>query len=342
MVDWQRYLIIIVLGLFASCAKREQSYSNACLEYEVSGYNSKDIAYVLFPESYSEKGEPVRLLIRNHGAGLFVKKEYASCFFDFIDRIFLQHGYAVLQVNGIPESERDTTLVSSIGTHMGSPVFIASVESAYNLIVSRYNVCRDGVLLWGDSMGGLGALNMIRNSTIPILGAVLDSPIVDLYADCYTAEKWGRNEYGNVAANSLIKMYDFDNVNFDTYDFYIGDSTFNLKTATVEQLDCLYFANFSKMKDYNPISWSQLPLPPIKIWHGEFDPITSFGKSKEFSERHNIPFVSVASNSHVVVCLRKDIEGNDITINYNGELTNKFLIDQVCWLDSINNGNNKK
>ena len=62
-----------------------------------------DHGMLALPAGYTEKGKPTRLVINCHGAGGTVSTDDSQVEQQVITRYLLANGYAVMDVNGLPE-----------------------------------------------------------------------------------------------------------------------------------------------------------------------------------------------------------------------------------------------
>jgi len=61
-------------------------------------------------------------------------------------KVFNEEGYATLQLNGCPGETEGYAYQSC-----GNPEFLRSIVRAYNYIIKKYNIKRDGILCTGWS-----------------------------------------------------------------------------------------------------------------------------------------------------------------------------------------------
>ena len=62
-----------------------------------------DYGVLVFPDSYKDKGKKTRLVISAHGGGGTVSADSSQAEFQSISRYLVANGYAVMDVNGLPE-----------------------------------------------------------------------------------------------------------------------------------------------------------------------------------------------------------------------------------------------
>jgi hypothetical protein len=122
-----------------------------------------DYGLLVLPETYQNNGEPTRLIIYCHGAGVNYEDDI-SVFppTDIQPEYWLSEGYAVMDIEGNP--------FNNIDEHFYIPQAIQSYIAAYEWVIKNFNIKRDGVFLGGRSMGG-GMVFEILQSRIPVIAA---------------------------------------------------------------------------------------------------------------------------------------------------------------------------
>lgn len=166
-----------------------------CISPYTEGATMTDYAYTIFPKSYSESGTPLRMVIDCHGFGDNPTDEKVTK--NFVWDIFLAHqGYLVLIPNGTGYN------------NLGCPASVDSCVKAYNYALANYNVKDDGVFVNGNSMGGLGSINLVCSGKIPVLAHSLHYPVTSHRRQVYD------NTWGTRNANDSAYFYYF---NYDKY-----------------------------------------------------------------------------------------------------------------------------
>src|SRR5690606_337218 len=101
-----------------------------------------DYAILKLPSTYTETGKPTRLVYMAHGAGGGVSEnEWFLNRFE-LQKLLLENGYAVFDVNG------------GRIENMGGELAVASAYNAWKIIVENYNVYPQ-IFNGGCSFGGL-------------------------------------------------------------------------------------------------------------------------------------------------------------------------------------------
>lgn len=214
----------------------------------------EDRGCLLLPDSYTDTGAPTRLVISCHGAGGTVTTDDAQVMGQTLTRYLLANGYAVMDVNGLPEAYAVQKGID-LRNNIGSPVAIRSYVKAYHYCISHFNLARE-VFVHGGSMGGISSTNLVLSGCIPVIAHSAFCPVLDAYNEIFL-HPWS----GGLPKTALGKIYGFDT---DENGTYIYD----------ERKLCGYNpAQNAKAKHY-PV--------PVKFWHCIDDPVVSFAVTQNF------------------------------------------------------------
>lgn len=147
--------------------------------------NQKTVLYL--PDNYSD-ATPLILCIGFSGANEF-------------DDLSNYNQYKILQDNGVIFAR-----CQFHGNHYGS---LKALQDALEIYQKACEIAPiGGVVLWGGSMGGIGALNTVTHRIIPnVLGVYLVSPVVSL-----------RQRYDNGRVNEITQAYDLSSNGSDYYE----------------------------------------------------------------------------------------------------------------------------
>lgn len=137
---------------------------------------------------------------------------------------FTDNGYAVFDCDGIDDTFNGANF-------WGSPLGYNVWKKAYEYVVKNYNVEKD-FSIYGFSMGGLTALNLLFNNLPNVKCVALGSPVIDL-SKCWL----------DTAPKAQMKL------SFDTQEY--GENMVGYDPMS-HIIDNKITAN----------------LPPIKIWYG--------------------------------------------------------------------------
>lgn len=217
-----------------------EKFEYNCISPFKEGATMTDYAYTIFPKSYSESGTPLRIVIDCHGFGDNPTEEKVSK--RFMWDVFLAHqGYLVIIPNGTGYN------------NLGCPASVDSCVQAYNYALANYNVKDDGVFVNGNSMGGLGSINLVCSGKIPVLAHSLHYPVTSHRRQIYD------NTWASRNANDSAYFYYF---NYDKYNQAHGTdykfTTFpfanSSTTASDDELE-LYNYNFADKIAINESIW---------------------------------------------------------------------------------------
>lgn len=129
-----------------------------------------DYGVICLPTQYTNTGKPTRLIIYCHGAAV----NYATSATrfnsqDLEPQYWLAEGYAVMDIEGNPFDNENE--------HICIPQAMDCYVAAYKWAIEYYNLCKDGVLVGGRSMGGYNTFNLIRSQCpIPVIAACPNVP----------------------------------------------------------------------------------------------------------------------------------------------------------------------
>ena len=215
----------------------DEGYQKILAHIEVDGEILPDYGVVCLPETYSNVGEPTRLIIFCHGAAVnypsSVSRFVAS---DINPEYWLKEGYAIMDIEGNP--------FDNTNEHFYIPQAIQCYKAAYDWVTSTYNIRTDGVFLGGRSMGGGMCFEILR-SDIPVIAAC---PVVPA---CNQLWYWNY-------ANADRKTFCSEKMGFTgTQPAWTSN-----KKLTDAEYDYLY-ANFDQMLACSPF-WSGIENLPSK------------------------------------------------------------------------------
>lgn len=168
-----------------------------------------DYGVLIFPSTYTDKGKKTRLVISAHGGGGTVSADSSQAEYQSISRYLVANGYAVMDVNGLPEQYAIDKGNLRIQDSCGSYLAIQSYIKAYNYCMENFNFHPE-VFLVGISEGGITTTNIVLHTHIPVLAQAGWSPVLDTYNQIWL-DPWpwcSVNGPGGV----LAAVYGFDPV----------------------------------------------------------------------------------------------------------------------------------
>ena len=184
-------------------------------------------AYLRLPDGYTADGEPTKLCILMHGASMGISDDgstgwtYNEAYDNIVNKL-LVNGYAVIDSNGYND---DTTAGHN---HWGCQQAINGYIDAYTYFTNNYNLDKNAYI-YGFSMGGLTALTIMINGSIPIRCGAVGAPVISLYDQCVSGRVQSPNpdflEAYGMAAYSADKCRGYDrypdiiNINNTPYNF---------------------------------------------------------------------------------------------------------------------------
>lgn len=181
------------LGLITTseAADTEEIYNDHCI--------------LRLPQGHSGLNKPIKLVVYFHGSGeaVFPNPQLppytTSGIVEYRNQIptnlFLACGYALLAVNGLPYDyakkyiepvlPEEENFNLAYGRPVGNWMAIDSANKAVEYVCKNYNIDKNEIYVYGESQGGMTALNFIELGGYKIKAAVLDSPALSmLYHQC--------------------------------------------------------------------------------------------------------------------------------------------------------------
>ena len=219
-----------------------------------------DNGFIALPNSYTDRGEPTRLIISCHGAGGTVTTDDSQIEKQTLTKYLLANGYAVMDVNGLPEEFAKENGVD-LRNNVGNPFAIQSYIKAYNYAVDNFNLKRE-VFVHGGSMGGISSTNLVLSKSIPVIAQSGYCPVLDAYNQIFL-HPWS----DGLPKTALGILYDFEK---DKDGNYVYDKE---KVGVFNPMSHCVTANDKECLSY-PV--------PVKFWHCEDDDTVSIESTKRF------------------------------------------------------------
>lgn len=232
-----------------------------------------DYGVLIFPDSYTDKGKKTRLVISAHGGGGTVTADSSQAEYQSISRYLVANGYAVMDVNGLPEQYAIDKGNLRLQDSVGSYIAIQSHIKAYNYAMENFNFHPE-VFLVGISEGGITTTNIVLHSHIPVLAQAGWSPVLDTYNQIWM-DPWPWCSVNGPGA-VLATVYGFDP---------IPDAT-----STKDRLKWEY--DEKKIMGYNPMKCNVVTGAdgleyryyrcPVKFWHCMDDDTVRYEPTEAF------------------------------------------------------------
>ncbi len=228
----------------------------------------EDLGFIVLPESYTERGEPTRLVIMCHGAGGSVSVDDVQVENSPLTEYLVANGYAVMDVNGLPYKYAEERGID-IRNNIGSPIAIRSYVKAYHYCMDHFNLKPD-VFVHGGSMGGISSTNLVLSGQIPVIAHSAFCPVLDAYNEIFL-HPWSKG----LPKVAMGKIYELD---------------------TDENGEYIYDAD--KLAGYNPAANKRAEVypVPVKFWHCVDDHVVSYKVTEQF--------VNTIKKNGGVACLR--------------------------------------
>lgn len=247
------------------------------------------------PITYSPTGRTTKLLMICHGAGRGVTGSDNWCeqssYLSLIDT-FVNAGYAVFDCNGYGND--------ALGwNHWGCHRALEAYRKAYDYVVRNYNV-ESNLSIYGFSMGGLTAFNLVFQHFPNVKCLAAGSPVLNLKEMCWD---------GGVGT-AFTSAYGMSTTTYEAEKTVGCDPIQNICTVA----DAPYV--FDK-------------VPPVKIWFGS----TENGANGGVNRQNAVDIVAAIHNANGVAYYR-EVAGAGHEICYGANLTvNKEIL---LWLNRFN------
>jgi hypothetical protein len=264
----------------------------------IPGSTGKDLVdkgLVILPKGYSQHGVPAKLVIYCHGGSGYVSNDFSESESDNYCKYLVSLGYAVLDMNGIPE-----LLVSNLkidrGRTVGNFTALRSYVAGYEYVMNNFNIDFNGCYVFANSNGGLISMNLANLTSIPIIAQAGINPMLSIERNLWNykggAVSLGGGEFSSLQNRAnVIRLYGMNNV----------------KTQA-ELNDAIY--EKEKVKDYDPFDYlmfkaiNDYPYP-YKIFQTKDDGAVSFSITKELvvamqKRGDNLNLREIETGGHVV------------------------------------------
>jgi|GEM_PF-965443 len=229
-----------------------------------------DVGILILPTNYDPNGKPVKLLISCHGTGTYYTTSSTSI---NASSFWNGQGYAILDVNGIPNGIIGNGGTNAQVRHYGSPYALQSYLKAYAWAVENYNIQKE-VYVSGISMGGLSSFMLVQSGAIPVVAHAGFCPCIDLYKQAY-ANPWnGANQRSFIA-----QLFGFE-----------GTAPTFTATEPPTQPEVDYFlSNYSKVVGYENMLKNVFSEYDLTEFYNDFIPASEAAKYGEMKKHHRVP-----------------------------------------------------
>lgn len=282
-------LFFIFLYIFISC----QSIKDDTPSFQFSTFNRftiffdasrpkslqkpveyQDRALLLLPENY-KKEIKTKMVIYCHSGGGYVSTTNSEAQNSDYVRFFVSLGYAVLDVNGIPD-QIVNDLKIDVGRTVGNFIALNEYLAAYKYVINHYNIDIDNVFLFANSNGGLVSCNLVNLTDIKFKAQSAICPLLSIKDNAWNISN------GHVSGGEFLNYQNRANI----------IRLYNMKNiATYQELiDAEYEED--KVAEYEPIKFlidNSLKYEiPFKIFQTKDDPTVDYNIAKNFCENNQI------------------------------------------------------
>lgn len=259
-----------------------KSYGSTCqyIEYEV------DCTHEDYENSSSEDKELTPANITTDEASISLPMNYDPLSDKKYKLIIYCHGASNTQINaqtkssalarndfviaeftGVPKAKRNAEF-SPIGVSMANELSLRCAKSLYNYCVEHYNINPSEVYLFGESMGGLLALNIALSGILPIKAIALDAPVIDLYHDAYFSGKWFSENIFPLSNPVMVAYnYNWDGIDWTNKTYTLDKGATNKPLSDLKNsgsdMEALWKLNENKMIGFNAYLTGNFPIKAI-------------------------------------------------------------------------------
>ena len=243
-----------------------------------------DSGILRLPPNYNVNGNPVPLIIFNHGSSEYGVRYYHADVLSYqSERNYLiKEGYAILDCFGASSKYSDGD--TGFNNNTATPDNIVCMVGAYRWVISNYNVDKDNVFTMGKSHGGLMTLALAYSQSIPVKASAFLCPCLNWFepgfglgAYTYASRVVVANQLGftNVGALDTSALEDITSEDYKTYimgniDKLIGNNPFLMGVDGTYASD---FISKSIEGDWtDPVfSVPRACKTPVKVWGASDD-----------------------------------------------------------------------
>lgn len=281
-----------------------------------------DHGVIIFPTSYTDRGKKTRLVIHCHGGGGKVDATTSQLENQSISQYLVANGYALMDVNGLPQTFATAKGNLRIQDSVGSYIAMQSYHKAYKYCMENFNL-EPEVFIMGISEGGITGANLCLEGVIPVLAHAAWSPVLDTYNQIFL-EPWYKRKG---PAEVLSVLYGFEaNPTPSSND--------NTKWLYDEEKVAGYNPAKSKVITVNDVEYRYYPVP-VKFWHCMDDGTVSYDVTAKFIQgiknAGGIAYLrTFETGGHEVKLIGEPLENPIGKTDYNGTtLEVKLAMDET-------------
>lgn len=212
------------------CFETEIPYLNPGNGTSYYGHNGRyyDQGYIKLPPNYTPDGAPVQLVIYCHGSNGYqwgetsVNVDYN---YDILLEFICNNGFAVVDCSGLTSYWMKSTnnpFYNDTNCRKNSkwqPTAYSAYCNLYDYIIDNYNICADGVYIFGKSAGGMGANLLACSQPFPIRAAGGLAPTTSMncadmrhgYVSRNVLKQWllmfGAENYDSITSDGGAQMH---------------------------------------------------------------------------------------------------------------------------------------
>ena len=259
----------------ANCHLADNESNTTSLQDDENLYD--DYGVIMLPSNYKKNGEPVRLIIGCHGAGGDVTVDDAQIEHSTLYQYLVANGFAVMDMNGLPQAWAQLMEISVLN-NIGSPIAMECYIKGYQYVLKYFNVCQDGVIVCGGSMGGISSSNLVMSGMLPVIAHGINCPVLDTYNQIFLhpwsdgAPKIAMGVIYNLDTSGGQLVYDENKLT--GYNAIVnGMQSFDITGNKVTSIGSYDFTTH-KLNGADVTEYKNYPCP-LKIWHCDDDNVVA-------------------------------------------------------------------
>ena len=207
-----------------------------------------------------------KLVVFFHGSGEPVNKDSWDGLYKSMPQFFAACGYVVCASNGLPETFAANNNLS-YPRPVGNYMWIESACKMVEKVCREWDCDRNEIYVYGESQGGMGALNFIECGAIPVKACVVDSPAISMLYSQLNIPK---------AHVNLKFFYGFDTAKEYSAEKVYGLDPFARNCTKIENKADYTLANgwYLSSTELNKCTSKRITKCPVKFFLGSEDTTT--------------------------------------------------------------------
>lgn len=224
----------------------------------------KDYCLLMLPQGHTNTANPLKLVVFFHGSGEPVYENSSPITTFATANYFLYCGYAVLAVNCLPKKYANDNGLG-YGRPVGNWMGIESANKAVEYVCNNFNLDMLQLYVYGESQGGMTAMNFVECGGFKINAVVLDSPAISM--------KYSQLNISGALPN-MLHFYGFNNVESFSQEKVAGLDPYSRNCTEIIDADTLQKTGLYLLNsELNKIKSTRTIVSPTKFFLGSVDSV---------------------------------------------------------------------